>query len=261
MKKEIERRTFIKKGVAVGAMTMLAGTALSGFASEIQGAPEEVDISVVKGRNYFENTLKAVEQLGGMKKYVTRDSRVGLLVNSPFKNYGTHVKPEIVLAAVKMCYQAGAKEILILREEFEGYWQRSPLSKEFADEIKSLKPGWTKYISHDIPKGISLKDASVTKDLLECDVLINISIVKDHTGTGFSCILKNMMGAAASSTNLTFHLPFGKVDKLSQCIADLNLIRNPDLCIADATEFITTKGPWGPGKIKAEKKVVAGANR
>lgn len=264
MKKKIARRSFIKKGVLAGAITMVGGSALNGLSNSTQTPLEvngETDISVVKGRDNFKSTQKAVEQLGGMKKYVTRSSRVGLLVNSPFRNYGAHVKPEIVLAAIQMCYDAGAKEIVVLKEEFEGYWQRTPLSKTFADEIKSLKPGWDDTISYDIPKGIILKDASVRKELLEVDVLINISIVKDHTGTQFSCILKNMMGAAATSTNLTFHFPFGRTEKLSHCIADLNLIRNPDLCIADATEFITTKGPWGPGEIKAEKKIVAGENR
>jgi uncharacterized protein (DUF362 family) len=69
-----------------------------------------------------------------------------------------------------------------------------------------------------------------------------------------------MMGAASNRTNLSFHLPFDNVTKLSQRIADLNLIRKPDLCIADATEFISTKGPWGPGDILKPKTVVTGTD-
>jgi uncharacterized protein (DUF362 family) len=48
---------------------------------------------------------------------------------------------------------------------------------------------------------------------------------------------------------------------MDQCIADLNTIIKPDLCIVDATEFITTNGPFGPGKIHKPKKVVAGTDR
>jgi len=183
------------------------------------------------------------------------------LANSPFKNYGTHVRPDILLAAINMCYSAGAKEIKCLREEYDGYWTRSTLASKYSEEIKSLKSGYEKYISQDIQGGISLKEATITKDLLECDTLINISITKNHRGTNFSCILKNMMGAASNRTNLSFHLPFDNVTKLSQRIADLNLIRKPDLCIADATEFISTKGPWGPGNILSPKTIVAGTDR
>ena len=51
-----------------------------------------------------------------------------------------------------------------------------------------------------------------------------------------------MMGLFPFSTNGLFHL--GKMSHLSQCIADLNLVRQPDLCISDATEFLTGNGPW-----------------
>lgn len=61
-------------------------------------------------------------------------------------------------------------------------------------------------------------------------------------GVRFAGTLKNMMGLFPFSTNGLFHL--GKMSHLSQCIADLNLVRQPDLCISDATEFLTGNGPW-----------------
>lgn len=81
-----------------------------------------------------------------------------------------------------------------------------------------------------------------------------------------------MMGACTSSTNKFFHQGSGKggllkyfryyddIDFLSQCIADVNLVRKPDLCIVDATEFLTTNGPAGPGESKKAQKIVAGTN-
>ena len=41
----------------------------------------------------------------------------------------------------------------------------------------------------------------------------------------------------------------------------MNLVRKPDLCIADATEFITTNGPFGPGEIIKPRQVIAGVDR
>jgi uncharacterized protein (DUF362 family) len=51
------------------------------------------------------------------------------------------------------------------------------------------------------------------------------------------------------------------IEHLDQCIADLNLIIKPDLCVVDATELITTNGPFGPGKLVKPQKIVAGVDR
>ena len=269
--KKISRRSFLKKGLAIGAASMCGGGMLSPFSGTARGvvhAAKPVDLSIARGRNYFKSTIKAVEQLGGMRKVVSRDSRVGLLVNSPFKNYGAYVKPEITLAVVKMCFEAGAKEIWCLKEPSGGYWQRSKLADEYAEEIKSLKEGWEDTVDFQIPQAVSLKEATVRKKLLECDLFINVAITKNHSGTHFSCLLKNMMGTSTFGTNLRIHYGGKKglswypdIPFLSQCIADLNLIRKPDLCIVDSTEFLMTNGPYGPGELMKAQKVLAGTDR
>ena len=72
-----------------------------------------------------------------------------------------------------------------------------------------------------------------------------------------------MMGVCPYSTNRLFHTGasgYEDVGFLSQCIADLNLVRKPDLCVVDSTEFIVTNGPAGPGEMKKPGKVVAGTD-
>ena len=74
------------------------------------------------------------------------------------------------------------------------------------------------------------------------------------------------MGLNSPKNNRTFHKPGWKTDiadikHLDQCIADLNTVLKPALCIVDATEFIITNGPFGPGKLHKPKKVVAGVDR
>jgi uncharacterized protein (DUF362 family) len=72
-----------------------------------------------------------------------------------------------------------------------------------------------------------------------------------------------MMGLTTRKTNVTFHLGSGvrnDPEYLAQCIADLNLIRKPDLVIADAIEFITGNGPSGPGPLKRLDTVIAGTD-
>jgi len=202
---KITRRNFIQKSATIGASSIIGMPLLQGtvFASNTQR--KAVDISVVQGENYFNNTVNAVEQLGGMKKFVSRGSQVGLLINCPHSNPGCHVKPEIVLAVVKMCYDAGAKEIACIKSPSQRYWSRSPMSEKFAEEIKSLKLSQGDFVKYEIKQGLKLKEANIARELLECDIFINIPINKNHEGTRFTGNLKNMMGACPYSTNSFFH--------------------------------------------------------
>ncbi len=108
---KICRRSFIKKSLAYGAASMMGGELLSAISTPgwgVADADGPVDLSVVKGSDCFRSTVEAMEPLGGMKAFVTKQSKVGLLINSPFKNRGAFVNPDIVLAVVTMCYEAGA---------------------------------------------------------------------------------------------------------------------------------------------------------
>jgi uncharacterized protein (DUF362 family) len=253
MKNSIDRREFIKQSVAAGVLTAAGSLA---FPSPLFGSrlASGINISVVNGTTYFDNTVKAVEMLGGIGKFVPKGSKVGLLINSPWDKPGTYTNPDVALAVLKMCREAGASEVHSIENASISYWKRSS--------------GFVKHRS-DVSL---LKEADISKALLECDVLINIPIAKHHQGTNFSANLKNMMGACSGSTNRFFHQGSSKsgllkyfkyyddVEFLSQCIADVNLIRQPDLCVVDATEFITTNGPAGPGEMKKANKIVAGTN-
>ncbi len=272
MNQKINRRSFIKKSVTIGATSLVSGTVLPQFidkSSIFAVENEKIDIAAVKGEDYFNNTVKAVDLLGGMNNFVSKGSVVGILVNSPWKNPGSYTIPEVVLAVIKMCYNAGAKEIISIENVSSGYWDRSELSKKFEDEIKSIKPAGKNHIKFEIPKGKSLKEAHIEKALLECDVFINIPKTKDHAGTRFTGCLKNLMGATAyNPTNHFIHFSntgkdwkdggYKDVELLSQNIADLGLVRKPDLCITDATEIILTNGPAGPGKMAKPQYIVAG---
>ena len=230
-----------------------------------------IDLVAVKGDDYFGNTAKAIEALGGIKKIVSKGSTVGLLANSPWKNPGSYTIPDIVLAVIKLCYEAGAKQIISLENVPRSYWDRTGRSKKFRDEIKSLKPAGENHIKFELKRGVDLKEAHIEKALLECDVFINIPKIKDHSGTKFTGCLKNMMGSTAyQPTNHFIH--FGNTGKtwkdggyknvpwLSQCIADLATVRKPDLCVADVSEILLTNGPAGPGEMAKPQYIVAGVD-
>jgi len=261
MNMKINRRQFLKRGAAFGAVAAAGASALPSLLSAFP-RPKNIDIVAIQSEDYFAATQKAVELLGGMEKFVRPGSKVGVLANSVWGRRGTYTLPDITITVVIMCLAAGAKEVRSIESRPGNYWRRSKLYQQYKDQLDNLPSGGRK-IELKLDPWKSLKTADVCQNLIECDVFINVPIVKNHRGTILSGNLKNMMGSTSNSTNRFFHTGSGVNEDetfLGQCIADINLVRRPDLCVLDATEFVTTNGPAGPGLVMTANKVVAGTN-
>lgn len=274
MKDSLSRRTFIKSAGAAGTLMLLGGSLLSKIAWSA-GPLANSDISVVNGTDYFNNTLKAVDLLGGMKNFVQQGQKVGLLVNSDFEIPGAYVNPDIVLAVIKMCNEAGAREITCIQNIKQAYWERSSYYENFKDDIAKLnieqanqfpaKFDEKYFIKYNGLRGAKCLtgEVEITKAIVDCDVFINIPIAKHHDLTFYTGAIKNMMGIGTRKTNVFYHLggpERNDPDFLGQCMADINKFQKSDLIIVDATKFITTGGPVGPGEIKQPEKIVAGTD-
>ena len=264
MADNISRRSFLRytglAGTAILAADAFGGMLTHSPCTSIRATP--ADLAIVSGSNYYDATVRAVELMGGMKRFVARGARVGILVNSRYTKPGTFVKPQITLAIIAMCHQAGAVQIVSLEGTSARYWRHATLSREhkqYLDAIQSPRAHRTVQISG----GVNLRKVDVVPDLLECDVYINIPIFKNHEGTWFTGALKNLMGAISDTSNQTFHQgsdPNGDRDGyafLSQSIADANLLRTPSLSVGDATEVIMRGGPFGPGPVRNFGTIVA----
>jgi uncharacterized protein (DUF362 family) len=273
MTKKINRRKFISRTGKLGAAA-LTGSLVLNNKSSFSSLFNLPDIVVINGTNYFQNTIQAIEALGGMGKFVPGGSKVGLLINSDFDVPGTYVNPDISIAAVKMIFEAGASEITKLQVVKPEYWQRSSHYEEYNEMLASLREvssntfpaeyNDTDFVRiNPVEGGKALRETEVVKTWLDCDVFINIPIAKHHATTFVTGALKNIMGVSTRKANVSFHLGSGiknDPEYLAQCIVDQNLLKKTNLCIMDATEFITTNGPGGPGDIKTEQKIVVGTD-
>jgi len=269
MNQSIDRREFVKRCVVAGAGIIMGPTASKAFMRS--GSPAPYELSAVAGDRYFDNVMKAVDALGGMRRFVQPGNSVGILVNSPLGGRAAFTHPDVSLAVVKMCLEAGAKQIYALNDISQKYWRRSGLYQSMKPEIDRIRYSDEK-TEVSIDKGKVLKKADISTLLLSCDVYINIPIIKDHEGTKFTCNLKNMMGACSGSTCRRFHFGessgllglfkgyYSNVEILAQSIADVNLVRQPNLCVVDATEILATNGPSGPGEVRTPKEVIASTN-
>jgi len=261
MTHEWSRRRVLAAGAALACGPALGGTWPHTAAAG--AAAEPADVCAVAGADPYQATLKAVEQLGGMGRVVPRGATVGLLINHQFRNPGAHAHPDVAAAVAALCWDAGAKSILSLKDERFTYWPRQGRA---AEAVRGVTACSGRYVTVEVPNGQALRKAEVIKEFLSADVLINVSVAKDHDGTRFACVLKNAMGALTYATCQFFHFGHGKggwygdVEFLSQCVADLNSLRKPDLAVADATTILTSNGPFGPGKLARPQTVVAGVS-
>lgn len=272
MKRRLTRRDFLKNGAGaaalVGAAMAVPLEGLSGPGGRAAG--ESPDVAVVKGKDILAATETAVALLGGMPRFVAPGSRVAILPNTQSSHPGTFTKPEIVRAVIRMCRKAGAREVNCLSWLTERYWRATGLADVIEEEGAVLKLADAKAEAQfkpvPVPKGTRLQEAKIMRELYESDLLINLPITKDHAGNRFTGAMKNMMGLNFAAVNRTFHSGDFKttpddIDRLDQCIADLNLAVAPRLHIVDATEIIRTNGPFGPGELITPGKIVAGVDR
>lgn len=267
MKDGITRRRFIKGSAAAGAAVGLGGGLLDEFVSPTSAESAKAsDLAAVTGPDGFTNTIAAVEAVGGMERFVTKGSSVVINANIAFKHRGSIVDPGVLLATLSLCAEAGAKEIWLAKGAKEDYWKRCDRASELVGLIDSIKVSAREFRVVEIGDGVSLKEAHIDEHVFSADHYLNLSIAKHHKGCEFTGALKNTMGVCPHDpTCRFFHVGnnpdsedwYPDLNHLSQCVADLNLVRKPDLCILDAGEILTTNGPFGPGKLATPQAVAA----
>lgn len=237
-------------------------------------AGQTTKIVVVNDSNAFKATVTAVSAWGGLTGIVKPGQRVGLLINSDFDEKGAYVDPEVSIAAVKLCFDAGASEVICLQAVKPTYWQKAksyPQHEAMIARVKNVEKNSfpAKYDSVNftrldtIPGAVELRNVEVVSELFKVEVFINIPIAKHHATTILTCAMKNLMGLCTRATNVTMHLNGPKRNDpvyLAQCITDIFAIRKPDLTIVDAQAGIVTNGPAGPGEMVHPGKVVVGVD-
>jgi len=267
--KKIKRRTFLKTGVFMGLATFTGSKLWPGnwFAGD---KSFNTEISAVQGDDYYKNTIKAVEEIGGIKKYVPKGSKVAVLANPQRNNPGAFTSPKVVEAIIDLCKKAETKEINFISWQPEKNWKETGLADVIKQKNANLKivdlRDESLFKPVPVKNGKVLKEVRIMKEFYNNDIFIDVPITKDHAGNKFTGTMKNLMGLNSPKNNRIFHKPGWKTEEssithLDQCIADLNTTVKPHLCIVDATEFIITNGPFGPGKLHKPQKVVAGTDR
>jgi uncharacterized protein (DUF362 family) len=247
------RRQFIQQGFAVGAAFSLP--TLSGlFAAEtapeapLPAAPDgrEPHLVAVRGGSRSAMLERALGRLGGIGAFVKPGQSVLVKPNigwdkPPEVAANTH--PELVGRIVALCVAAGAREVVVFDNTCSP-WRKAYDTSGIAETARAagakVLNGKDKslYRETKIPGATRLAAALVHQSWLDCDVIINVPVLKHHGGPRMTACMKNIMGAV-------WDRQFFHANDLARCIAESVLIRKPHLNILDAYHPMLRNGPQG----------------
>ena len=197
---------------------------------------------------------KAIAEFGGMGKFVKAGQKVVVKPNigwDKVPELAGNTNPELVSEIIKQCFDAGAKEVVVFDHTCDD-WRKCYKNSGIEEAAKAagakVMPAHEEsyYREVELPKAKSLKTAKIHSAILDCDVWINVPILKNHGGAKMTISMKNHMG-------IVWDRGFFHRNDLQQCIADICTISKPAvLNVVDAYRLMKTNGPRG----KSEADVV-----
>ena len=182
-----------------------------------------------------------------MKRFVSKGQTVVVKPNIGWDKppeWGSNTNPELVGRIVKHCYEAGAKKVICFDHTCGNDWDNrykiSGIQKAVEDNGGEMVAGNNEamYEEQDIPKGVILKKTKVHKLAINPDVLINIPVLKHHSGAKITCAMKNYMGCVWDRK--WYHR-----NNMPQCVADYATYQKTTLTIVDAYRVMLEYGPIG----------------
>lgn len=244
----MERRDFLKTtllGTLAGVLGSSATHSVEG--QTVTGVSQKKPLVAVMGGEPVEMLNKALEALGGIEKYIKKGQKVVIKPNIAWDKTpeeAANTNPSLVAEVVKKCLAAGASQVVVFDhtcDNWKATYVRSGIeeaarkagAKVVAADLESY------YEEVTLPSAVKLKKTKIHKELIACDVWINMPILKNHGGAKMSVSMKNYMG-------IVYDREYFHSNDLQQCIADVcTWEKRPVLNIVDAYRIMFQNGPRG----------------
>ncbi|MFH1379140.1 MAG: DUF362 domain-containing protein [bacterium] len=251
--KKITRSQFLK--LCAGGLTLLAAEKLlfkklyavqentnARVSRNIKGA---FDLVSAHGDDPYKMTIQAVNAMGGMAKFVKKDSVVVIKPNIGWDRtpeQAANTNPQVVAALIDMCRQAGARRINVFDitcNETRRCYVSSGIQKIAREKgaVVYMAEDWN-MIKAKFAYKSPMEDWPIFRDALTCDTFINLPVLKNHRLTTLTLSIKNLMGVCGGSRG---KMHFNIAEKLVH-LADF---MKPDLTVIDAYRVLMDNGPSG----------------
>ncbi len=218
-------------------------------------------MTVVQGGEPRALVQKALENLGGIRRFVSRQDVVVLKPNIAWDRtpeQAANTNPEVVAEIVRQCWQAGAKRVIVTDvscNEPRRCFQRSGIQAAArAEGAEVILPDPELFREVDLG-GVVLKSWPVFTPFLEADKIFNLPIAKHHGLTGVTLGMKNWYGILGGQRNRLHQ-------QIHQSLADLASFILPTLTMIDCYRILLRNGPTGGNleDVATKKTIVAGTD-
>ncbi|MEM3382289.1 MAG: DUF362 domain-containing protein [Candidatus Bathyarchaeia archaeon] len=208
-------------------------------------------VAIATGESIDRITEEAVNLIGGLKSIIRPGNKVLIKPNcnggrDPWK--GPTTKPEFIRKLVEMSWEAGAGEVWV-GEHAGGSvdtmtaFEKTGVGPAASEAGARLIPfDKSEYVEVNVRDPVRFNKLHVAREVLECDVYIDVPALKTHHAVGISGALKDALGLISNSERTAMH-----IQGLNEGIVDSRQVRLPDLVVGDAYICVEGLGPfWGP---------------
>ena len=227
----------------------------------IPADPVFSEIAVIIGDDPAQLTRQAVEELGGIRRFIARGDVVLVKPNIGWDRtpeQAANTNPDVVAEVVRQCSNAGAKRIIVTDvscNDPRRCFQRSGIAEAARNggaEVVLPDPAMFKDV--DL-QGEILRAWPVLDLFLNVDKVINIPIAKHHSLTGTTLGMKNWYGMLGGPRHQLHQ-------KIHESLVDLADFVRPTLTIIDCYRILARNGPTGGNlqDVILKKTVVAGTD-
>lgn len=216
---------------------------------------EQTTVSVVKCPDYDLNKVldavrKAVELAGGLEP-LKRFGKNALLKPNiiygvpPEKAVTTH--PVFLDAVITVFREAGfvvtVGEAPPL-ESFQTVARKSGIMEVIQKHRVSIAE-FNEPVDMRNPEGALVRNFQVAKEVRDCDFIVSLPKLKNHTQMFFTGAMKNLFGVLPGMQKSRYHLLFPEKTAFADMLVDLNVLIKPAFAVMDGIVSMEGKGPSG----------------
>jgi uncharacterized protein (DUF362 family) len=206
--------------------------------------PKLPEMAIIEGGEPGELVRRAVAELGGMERFVSRGDLVLVKPNMSWDRtpeQAANTNPEAVAELVRLALGAGARQVVVTDvsiNEAHRVFERSGIAPAArAAGARIVLPGDSGFREVDLG-GEVLRAWPVLDPFLQADKVINVPVAKHHSLTGATLGVKNWYGMLGG-LRMRLH------QRIHEGLADLAAFLRPTLTVIDAYRVLMRNGPSG----------------
>jgi uncharacterized protein (DUF362 family) len=223
-----------------------------------EALPEMV---VVQGDDPARLARRAIQELGGIRRFVSRGDVVVIKPNVAWDRtaeQAANTNPLVVAEVARLCLEAGARRAIVtdvsINDPRSSFARSGIAAAARAAGAEVILPEERLFREVDL-RGQMLTSWPVLEPFLSADKIINIPIAKHHSLTGSTLGMKNWFGILGGPRQRLHQ-------HIHESLADLADFMRPTLTLIDAFRVLLRNGPGGgnPADVALKKTLIAGTD-